>query len=72
MSRFWNQSKNRMVDLLEHPTRGKEILDCCTEISSHNIPRLFEKKRRETIRPRSFIVANTEESFFDGFIGDRS
>jgi hypothetical protein len=54
-----------MIDLLEDPSRGKEILNCHTEINSNNILRLFEEKRRKFIGTRDFVISNTEKSFMN-------
>jgi hypothetical protein len=57
-----------MINLLEDLSRGKEILNCHTEISFDYIPRLLEENRGISIRTRGFIITNTEEGFLDSFI----
>ena len=58
--------------MLENLSRGKEILNRHTEINPNYVPRLFKEKRWISIRTRSFVISNAEESFLDSFVGHRS
>ena len=72
ISRFRDQSNNEMINLLENLFRGKEILNRLTEINLNYVLGLIEEKRWISIRTRSFVISNVEESFLGTFVGHRS